>query len=116
MLKAAELENGLAQHYGTTQYYRGELLPFKYTDGVHYLWNNADCYWLLIAIGSYQRTEPFQVWTLKKTGEGNAAILTMKEDSDEPNKVAQKIPYTNFPLDEIELYLIDGVLILPSEY
>jgi hypothetical protein len=30
--------------------------------------------------------------------------------------VKQKIPYTNFPLDEVKMYLIDGVILLPSEY
>ena len=28
----------------------------------------------------------------------------------------QEIPFTDFPLDEIQLYLANGVLLLPSEY
>lgn len=115
MLSKAEIEKGLAQFYGTEQYYKGQLLRFTYTDGVHYLWNAADCYWLLIAISSHRRQEPFQVWTLQRT-EGNSFVLTMKEDSGRPNKVTQEIPFSDFPLDKIELWLIEGFLILPSEY
>jgi hypothetical protein len=28
----------------------------------------------------------------------------------------QGIPYTDFPLDTIKLYLVNGVLMLPGEY
>ena len=40
----------------------------------------------------------------------------MQEDTGERAKVRKKIPYTDFPLDEIKLYLIDNVLLLTSEY
>ena len=61
---------------------------------------------------------PFQVWRLEV--KDNQAVLTMKQDSGRPIEVEQKIPYTNFPLDEMDMWLIDDgtnvVLILPSEY
>ena len=115
MLSAQEIEMGLRQHYGTSQYFTNPILTFQYTDGVKYLWESAECYWLLIAISSHKRTEPFQVWTLT-VNDDNSAVLTMKEDSGRPNIVTQEIPFTDFPLKEVELWLIDGVLILPSEY
>ena len=115
MLTAQEIQNGLAQCYGTEQYWKNNVLNFQYTDGVKFLHENADCYWLLIAISSYKRTEPFQVWELKKHTD-NMAILTMKEDTHQPLLVEQKIPFTDFPLEEMKLYLIDGILILPTEY
>jgi hypothetical protein len=44
----------------------------------------------------------------------------MKEDSDRPILIEQKFDYTDFPLAEMKMYLIDDgenkVLILPSEY
>lgn len=114
MKTAEEIKNELAQCIGTMKYYRHCTGFLKYTDGVHVLAESADCYWLIDAIASYRRTELFQVWKLEVTfGE---AVLTMKEDSDCSLLVEQKIVYTDFPLDEITLWLIDGVLILPSEY
>lgn len=69
----------------------------------------------------------FQSWILI-VGDGhefikpkspNMAVLTCWEDT--PNKgvkpaVSQQIPYTDFPLPEIQLYFERGVLILPSEH
>jgi len=111
-----EIQTGLAHCIGTEQYHKNtQLLNFVYTDGVKFLWESCDAYWLLIAIASHKRTEPFQVWKLE-VFEDKTAVLTMKEDTNEPLIVEQKIHYTDFPLDEITLYLIDGVLILTSEY
>ncbi len=115
----------LAQFTGTECYYahwmkspQGE--SYKYTDGVHYLAENAGggAYWLLDAIFSYRRKEPFQIWELQvATGKSHrSATLTMKEDTDRPIKVTQKIEYTDFPLTDVKLWLINGILILPSEY
>ena len=115
MLPVKQIIEGLAQCTGTEQYWKNPLLHFQYTYGVKFLWESADCYWLLIAISSYRRSEPFQIWNLKKNPD-DTAILSMQEDSDRPILVEQKIRYTNFPLEEIKLWLIDGILLLPSEY
>lgn len=115
MLSRSEIRAGLAQCIGTEQYWTNRLLCFRYTDGVKFLWEACDAYWLLIAISSYRRKEPFQFWELKVNAD-HMATLTMKEDDGQPTLVEQHIKYTDFPLDEIALYLIDGVLLLPSEY
>ena len=114
-MKTNTLESDLAQFIGTVNYYR-HWLGGLYTDGVQYLAEQAGAYWLIDAIFSHRRRESFQVWTLKKNADDNGAVLTMQEDSGERAKVRQKIPYTDFPLDQISLYLIDGVLLLTSEY
>lgn len=113
MLKKSEILSGLAQCIGTEQYWVSRWLRFKYTDGIKFLWESCESYWLLTAISSHMKKQPFQVWNLKKNAD-NSALLTMK--TSKKNIVEQKIPYTNFPLDEIEIYLIDGVLLLKSEY
>ena len=104
----------LEQFTGTENYYKHLFSGWCYTDGVKYLAEKSQAYWLIDAIFSYRRKEPFQVWTLTK--EGSKAVLTMVEDTDLPEKVRQEIPYTDFPLASIKLYLIDKVLLLPSEY
>lgn len=121
-------ENDLNQFCGTTGYYLFTS-GFKLTDGVKYLADEAGAYWLLDIICSYQH-EPklrtphiqhFQIWELKvlpqdeATG-GRSAVVTMKTDTNHPELVRQEIQHTDFPLDTITLYLIDGVMLLPSEY
>ena len=108
-------ESDLSYFTGTVDYHR-HWLGGVYTDGVQYLAEQAGAYWLIDAIFSYRRREPFQIWTLKKNADDSGAVLTMQEDSGERAKVRQKIPYTDFPLDQISLYLIDNVLLLTSEY
>ena len=111
-LTASDLE----QFTGTEQYYK-HWMGLHYTDGVKYMAEVAGAYWLLDIIASYRRREPLQIWTLKVNRESEPmAVVTMREDAGEPVKVRQEIPYTDFPLDEIKLYLIDGVILLPSEY
>jgi len=104
----------LSQFTGTEHYYN-HWLGIKLTDGVKYLAERAKAYWLIDAIASYHRKEPFQVWELKVLP-SKEAVLTMVEDSDQPVLVKQDIPFTDFPLTGIKLYLIDSILLLPSEY
>ena len=109
----ASLKRDLEQFTGTEHYYR-HVFGITYTDGVKYMAEVAGAYWLLDAVASYARKEPFQVWKLMKQEAG--WVLTMQEDSDEPFLVTQVIEFSDFPMDEVTLWLIDGVLILPSEY
>ena len=107
-------EHDLCQFTGTEHYYK-HWLGINYTDGVKFMAERGKAYWLIDAIASYRRKEPFQVWTLE-VAEDKTAVLRMREDTDKPALVKQEIPFTDFPLRKIEFYLIDGVLILPSEY
>ena len=113
------LAEDLRQFTGTEQYHK-HWLNFVYTDGVAYLAEKAKCYWLLDAIGSYQpelrkkKEIPFQLWILKV--KNSKAVLTMSEDKGAKVLVKQEIDYTDFPMESIELYYIDNVLLLPSEY
>jgi len=123
-------ESMLRQFTGTERYYRWSPL-FRLcvlTDGSKYLAENAGAYWLMDAIASHQpealkneKLQYFQLWTLKVTNK--SAILTCREDSGHGNsaKITQKIKYTDFPLDEINLYCNpldekNRVILLQSEY
>ena len=126
---AAELEASLRQFSGTENYYRHWLRRIVYTDGVQYLAEQAGAYWLIDLIASWQlkpkvRREEFQVWILKvnrKPPQGKPmAYARCCTDTPEPgnaNQVCvQGIPYADFPLDEITLWLVKDVLMLPGEY
>ena len=126
MKSAQEIENGLAHCYGSEKWHRWSPIFPKHTmtDGVKFLCDNADCYWLVDAIASHtheHQHEEFQVWTLKV--EDSKAVLT-GDDGNGNVFVTQEIEYTDFPLKEITLYCnlgsLDGVhmewiVILPSE-
>ncbi|MCL2187775.1 MAG: hypothetical protein FWC16_01940 [Defluviitaleaceae bacterium] len=88
------------------------------TGGVIALAEAAGCYWFLDIIGSYQtnkRLDPhFQVWKLAVNHEDDTAVAGGYNDTE--LIIKQDIPYTDFPLDELNLYLMDGVILLPSEY
>lgn len=127
----------LSQFIGTETWYR-HFTGLLYTDGIQYVAEQAEAYWLIDAVASYQfklkRDEylaKFQVWMLSVVGEGEReypfllpkdgykAELTCWADTPKEGlkpPVIQQIEYTDFPLSEIKLYVSGGVLMLPSEY
>lgn len=107
------INSDFADYNGTENYYR-HLFGGLFTDGVMAVAEKLHTHWLIDAVFSYNRKEDFQIWTLEV--KDNEGILTMKEDSDMPCIVRQDIPFTDFPEGVFKMYLIDGVLLLPSEY
>lgn len=126
------LELDLAQFTGSEQFYK-HWLGLQYTDGVKFLAEKAKAFWLIDAIASHQprvtrkhSLTEFQLWFLHvgnihqfiKPRSSNAAVLTCWEDSPTPETqpvIIQQIPFTDFPLTEVKLYLSDKILCLPSE-
>ena len=112
-----DLETELAQFHGTTRYYRN-FTGLLYTDGVNHLAERAECYWLIDLVGSYQpklRNVPFQLWRIK-VREDKSSLVTMVEDTGQPVKIKQEIPFTDFPLRDFKFFCIDNVMLLKSEY
>jgi len=129
MKTIAEITRNMAQAIGTSQYIKHFTGLLVFTDGINQLRQDADAFWLVDIIASHQikhRNKPFQVWELK-VNDDKSAVVTMKEDSNTPVLVRQEIPYTDFPLDNIKLWVEEGgygdmdnwtaclVLMLPSE-
>ena len=120
-MNAEELEQGLRQHTGSTQYakfYANLLL----TDGAVYLADNAKAWWLLDVYASYLlningNSDPFTY--LKMTVADNTAMVVI-EDGNDKVIAKQHIEYTDFPLANITLYGCwtedNWVVMLPSEY
>lgn len=88
------------------------------TNGVRILAEAASCYWFLDIIGSYQSNreldKSFQVWKMNVDIKNGSAVV--RGYNDTTLVVTQEIPYTDFPLEELKSYLMDGVILLPSEY
>ena len=116
-----EIVHALVQFTGTVQYtrYQPNLLL---TDGIVYLAENAQCFWLLDLFSSYLSSidgdqEWFAVLKLSRKGDGALAVI---EDGNNKVFARQEIELTDFPLGSITLYACwseeHWVVMLPSEY
>ncbi len=102
-----------------------------YTPGVRYVAENGHAYWLIDAIASYfgspemqaaqrqdDRLREMQFWRLTVTD--RSAVLTAEADSGETPFIQQEIAFTDFPLEQIDIWAaFDGLhwtLYLPSEH
>lgn len=123
-----EIKAELPNFYGTEHWYRySPLFPnMLLTDGAKYVAEACEAYWLMDIIGSYlpriPKNDGFAVALLTKDGVNKPGALFVLGDDMPPDTTyaTQAIEYTDFPLDEIKLYVIyDGenwTVLLPGEY
>jgi len=151
--RGKEVRAGLDQFTGTTEYHRLSLLHLDVvvTDGVKYLCEAAGAHWLIDCIASWQRRarkdpalRSIQFWRLvveerwtheagcpvrdagtpccDKTLHRGAVLTCARDEGDDAFR--QRIPYTDFPLDEARVWVqptsVGGtrvyVAMLPGEY
>ncbi len=121
MIAASDLKTSLSYFTGTSRYIRDPFTGLVHTDGIEFMAERAGAQWLVSDIGAVFRHHPtikgtpFQLWTLT-VDENSTAILTCREDCDMPVIYEQKYEYTDFPVGTWKMYLIDGILMVPSEY
>ena len=121
MSEAKLSKDELRQFTGSEQWYRhGLARNILFTDGAKYVADQGGAYWLLDEIALAQRgdrrvaAEEFQVWRLRVKAD-RTATLTCKDGNG--NVVSRKaIPFTDFPLDKIELWFANNTIYLPSEH
>lgn len=108
---------------GSDSFYRYNLFGINalLTEGVIYLAEKAQCFWLINAILSHQiyknvSSEPFQVWKLERIVDEEGGWLLSMEDGNDNEITFQEIEFSDFPLDSIVIWFVDGVLMLPTEY
>ena len=124
-VQVSEIKEGLQHFHGTEMFYSIPLLKTRFTDGLKYLANVADCFWLItdtsvIAKSLMNRSEFITIDFKKLSAEerlnkGFDAIITY---SDGNNTILEKQGYraTDFPLDELRLFFVNNSLMLPNEY
>ena len=120
-----EIKEGLQHFHGTEMFYQIPLLRTRFTDGLKYLANVADCFWLItdtsvIAKSLMNRSE-FVTIDFKRLPEDKQDFTGYEAEiiySDGNNNILEKHGYrvTDFPLDELRLFFVDNTLMLPSEY
>ena len=120
-IDTSTLQAELAQFTGTEHYYcNAYYREMNYTDGIKHLVTTVSAYWLLDIIGT-------ECFPRQKSGEWDSFVaihlvveacsMTIRIQDGNYNPYGQKnIPHTDFPGGEWVLWLIDGVLLLPSEY
>ena len=115
-------EQDLTNFYGTEVWYRHPAFrTFLYTEGVQYVAEHGEAYWLLDKIFACQASVPklsgedFCSWELKKDAEGQGAKLICT-DGNYNELYSESILYTDFPLASIKFYCVNNVLLLPTEY
>lgn len=118
-LTREEIEITLLNFHGSEAFFR--VYPkLIITEGVQYLCESAQCFWLLDAIWSYQmlkevRNQYFQVINLSVDLEKRKGTIVVT-DGNENEIHRQELDYTDFPLPSIRLYYTDDTVLLPKEY
>ena len=118
MKSKQEIERTLSGFSGTENYWKHGAL--KLTDGVNYLRNAAEAFWLIDIVDSLRfvknaaRGEFLSIKLIKnKTGSGAKFIA---DDGNGNIVYTQNIPYTDFPMDSIKMFFTNNVLMLANEY
>ncbi|WP_114491764.1 DUF6876 family protein [Candidatus Ulvibacter alkanivorans] len=119
------IKEGLQHFHGTEMFYQIPLLRTRVTDGLKYLANVADCFWLItdtsvIAKSLMNRSE-FITIDFKKLSDEKQDFTGYEAEiiySDGNDNILEKHGYraTDFPLDELRLFFVNDTLMLPSEY
>ncbi|WP_370176371.1 DUF6876 family protein [Leeuwenhoekiella palythoae] len=120
-----EIEQNLRHFTGTEMFYQIPLLKTRFTDGLKYLAEVAECFWLItdtsvIAKSLMNRSE-FITIDFKRLPEEKQDYTGYEAEiiySDGNDNVLETHRYnaTDFPLDELRMFFVNDTLMLPSEY
>lgn len=101
---------------GTSQWYRHWAFPHvMFTDGIKYLFDNGAA-WLIdkIALEQAMHRDEFQVWKCH-VDDTNKMSIDIEDGNNNLLRTAF-VDFTDFPLKEITIWVVDKVILLPSEY
>lgn len=121
------VSKNLDQFYGSETTWIDPFLCLRYTEGIKYIRQNGAS-WLVELISSLQQSlhrelkpENYesQLWYLKKSGASSATLVL--EDGNENKLFSREVRFTDFPLEnftdgKFSVWLMGGVMLLPSEY
>lgn len=120
-----EILSELSNFTGTEQYYKASnLYNLNLTEGIQYLRNKLNCFWLIDIVGSVQHlskikeNKEFIIWKIK-VNKDKSFIVSAYRDSPfikENLLYEQKGTYTDFKLKEFEFYQEYNILLLKSEH
>lgn len=120
-----DIKEGLQHFHGTEMFYKIPLLQTRFTDGVKYLAEVAECFWLItdtsVIAKSLMNRSDFITIDFKRLPEEKQDYSGYEAEiiySDGNDNILEKHCYrvTDFPLDELRLFFVNDTLMLPSEY
>ena len=115
-----EMECDLSGFHGSETIYRlYSFSKISASEGVKYLADKCECYWLFDIIMSYQtyhkvRKLDIQFWEIETVLD--KVKVRCLEDRDIPPVVQQTVYSDCFPEGEFMLYFQNNLILLPSEY
>lgn len=119
------LEFDLDSFHGSETIYKIPLLGTFYTEGIKYLAETAECFWLVTDVSviakSLMDRSPFitiDIQTIsgkERESIGYGAIIRYSDGNDHIMET-QKYHLTDFPLERLRLYFVNDTLLLPGEY
>jgi hypothetical protein len=120
-IEVNKLKENLKRFTGSTQVFQYTLGDYAilFTEGVKYVADEGHGWWLVDLILSYQfqpliYREKFQRWVLKKYSDDTWTINCT--DGNGKVLASQHIQYSDFPLPEFTLWVVNETILLPSEY
>ncbi|MBU2903465.1 hypothetical protein KO529_01605 [Arenibacter algicola] len=123
--KTIQIKERLQYFNGSLVLYQLPLIKTKFTEGIKYLAEAANSFWLVtdtsvIAKSLLDKSRFISIDFKKFTEEEKDKMgYEAKIDYSDGNGLVfetQKYHLTDFPLDELRLYFVDDTLMLPSEY
>jgi hypothetical protein len=120
-----EILKHLKHFTGTEMFYYIPILRTRFTDGLKYLANAADCYWLItdtsvIAKSLMNRSKwvtiDFKRMSAEKQDVTGYEAEIIYSDGNDNVLETHRYNTTDFPLDELRLFFVNDTLMLPSEY
>jgi len=120
-----EIKEGLQHFHGSEMFYQIPLLRTRFTNGLKYLANVAECFWLITDVSviaksllnrSHFITIDFKRLSKEEQDYTGYEAEIIYSDGNENILETHRYNYTDFPLDELRLFFVDNTLMLPSEY
>lgn len=131
---AAELEAALSGYIGTEHYHTSPTFGargLRYTDGIRKMAELAGAYWLLDTIHAAAMEHPqfkASFWAVRMESQDDKGRLLITFDfRDDGTPIdaqgnvgqadfTQDFDFTDFPAGVFNFYILDGVILLTSEY
>ncbi|EKF54001.1 hypothetical protein I215_14773 [Galbibacter marinus] len=120
-----EIKEGLQHFHGSEMFYQIPLIHTRFTNGLKYLANVAECFWLITDVSviakSLLNRSHFITIDFKRLSEEEQDYTGYEAEiiySDGNGNIFEihRYNFTDFPLDELRLYFVDNTLMLTSEY
>ena len=124
-MQSKQIQEHLKQFCGSETVYTIPMLKTRYTEGVKYLAEAANCYWLVtdaaVITKSIKPKSSFLVIYFKRFSEELQERLHKEAqityaDGNGTILFQQDYEITDLPLDELRLFFVDDMLMLPNEY